>query len=302
MHTPPTVGAVPAIQPMRTRLFILLSGALLVLAADVGARRHAAPTAPPPLEIGAAPAPAAGIPADVGALIAQLDDPEPATQVRASLALRDLGPAATAAVSALIKRFRSTVVVVAPSGDSVPVDSAVVGLSPARAAALALVAIGDAAVEPLVAVLRHSDPQMRAGAAWALGELKDGRSVEGLVEAARDGRDDVRRMAVEALGKIRDPKTIPIITSLGAEDESPAVRSAARQAQRSVSEIPLLIQGLRDKSRVVKDNSAYILWLLTAKEFRRDAEQWEAWWQEQQALDAAKPPAAKEDVPKARQK
>jgi HEAT repeat protein len=283
---------------MRTRLFILLSGMLIVLAADTAARRHDTPPAPPPLEIGVAPAPAAGIPADVQALVTQLDDPDPAVQVRASLALRDMGPAATAAVGALIKRFRSTAVVAASPSDSVPVDSAVIGLSPARAAALALVAVGDAAVEPLVSTLRHSDPQMRAGAAWTLGELKDGRSVDGLVGAARDDKDVVRRVAVEALGKIRDPKTIPIITSLAAEDESPAVRSSARLAQRSVSEIPLLIQGLRDKSRVVKDNSAYILWLLTAKEFRKDADQWEAWWQEQQKLDASKPPAAKEDAPK----
>jgi nitrite reductase/ring-hydroxylating ferredoxin subunit len=71
------------------------------------------------------------------------------------------------------------------------------------AAASALARIGTAAVDPLVAALDDKDSVVRLRAAWALGQIGDGRPVEKLILALRDGDWSVRMRAAEALGKLR---------------------------------------------------------------------------------------------------
>ena len=55
----------------------------------------------------------------------------------------------------------------------------------------------------------------------------------------------------------------------------------AETSLRNLTEIPLLIRGLRDDSKMVRENSTYIRWLMTTKEFRDDADAWERWWKEE---------------------
>jgi HEAT repeat protein len=70
------------------------------------------------------------------------------------------------------------------------------------AAAIALVEIGAAAVEPLIAALKNSDSEVRSSAADALGEIGDSRAVEPLV-AALDVTDwSVHRRVAAALDKL----------------------------------------------------------------------------------------------------
>jgi HEAT repeat protein len=133
-----------------------------------------------------------------------------------------------------------------------------------RHAVEALESVGDAAVEPLVRVLRDSRPEHARGAAralakmggrarerlvvealqhgekdvrWhaadALGEIGDARAVEPLIEALRDSREWVRATAARRLGGIRDPRAVEPLRA-ASEDTDANVRRAAGEALRTV--------------------------------------------------------------------
>lgn len=80
----------------------------------------------------------------------------------------------------------------------------------------AVVRLGSACVEPLIAVLQNvQDVSKRTNAAQALGEIKDRRAVEPLVAALRDPVIRVRGSAARALGEMRDPGAVePLIAAL----------------------------------------------------------------------------------------
>jgi HEAT repeat protein len=91
----------------------------------------------------------------------------------------------------------------------------------------AVVKLGPACVEPLIAVLQNApDASRRMNAAQALGEIKDWRAVEPLVAALRDPAIPVRTSAARALGEMRDPRAVePLIAALS--DPSFNVRQEA---------------------------------------------------------------------------
>ncbi|MBD3240860.1 MAG: hypothetical protein GF331_09765 [Chitinivibrionales bacterium] len=213
-------------------------------------------------------------------LVEQLGSRDALQQAVAAMRIATIGPAAAPAAPYLIRNLRNAKRVrLSKSRD----NEKTVG----QAAAEALVAIGEPSVGGLVRALEHSEPAMRRQAAWALGELKNAAAIVPLMDAITDPEDPVRASVVEALGKIRDPRSIPVLVTTMNQDESPLVRSAAESALRKVTEIPMLIEGLKDPSPLVTNNSAYILWLMTAKEFRTDVTAWEQWWRGQQRADSA---------------
>jgi len=63
----------------------------------------------------------------------------------------------------------------------------------------ALVQLGEAAVEPLIAVLQDDDPFVRRRAVLALGEIRDARAVGPLIAALQDPFSLVRQEAAQAL-------------------------------------------------------------------------------------------------------
>jgi hypothetical protein len=214
----------------------------------------------------------------------QLSSEEPYEQIVGAVRLGGLGEDAAPAVPDLIKKlYRNEKVDLSRKQRKDLQSHGVREATPAGAARRALVAIGKPSVEPLVKVLSDRNPTVKSNAAWVLGELKDARTVDFLIEALKDSNDTVRDKAVEALGKIRDPRSIPFLVKVLDEDESGAVKASTEIALRNHTDISSLIAGLRDKHPVVRDNSAYILWLMTAKEFRDDADKWEEWWKEQEA-------------------
>ncbi len=259
----------------------------------------AAPTPPPAATPAATPAPAAPppapepvdlpeevvleVPASLQKLVDQLDEPDPEEQVAAALALARKGPQAASAVPFLIRRFRNTETVrrgrSSGRGGSAGSDSA---MSPARAAGVALVAIGEPAVPALVRSLHHNEAPIRAGACRALGELKHAAGTDQLMRALKDEDERVRAAAAEALGNVREPRAIPLLLTMYSGDESGAARQSAEKALKKVTEIPLLIEGLKEPHPLVQDNSAYILFLMTTKEFKKDVAAWETWWKEQE--------------------
>ncbi len=73
-------------------------------------------------------------------------------------------------------------------------------------AAEALAKIGEPAVEPLIAVLKDSDDNVRTWAIISLGDIGDTRAVEPLIHALKDSNKKVRSFATKALKKIGGEK------------------------------------------------------------------------------------------------
>jgi HEAT repeat protein len=82
-----------------------------------------------------------------------------------------------------------------------------------------LIKFGEAAVEPLIAVLKDKDSEIRENSAEALGEIGDARAVDPLIAALKDNDKDVRWHAASALGEIGDTRAVePLIAALKDED------------------------------------------------------------------------------------
>jgi HEAT repeat protein/protein-S-isoprenylcysteine O-methyltransferase Ste14 len=87
--------------------------------------------------------------------------------------------------------------------------------------------IGDAAVDPLIALLSDSNPANRQEAAWALGRIGSSRATEPLLERLADEEDGVRFQAVGALGNIGSREAVPALISLVGGENDSLHRSAA---------------------------------------------------------------------------
>lgn len=119
-----------------------------------------------------------------------------------------------------------------------------------------------------------------------------------LLELARDSRPDVAGSALAALGATRDSRLVPYLHQVEwAGDVPPALQfERARTLLRlgDWSEAPVMIEGLRHSSLMVRALCAQALFEVTGERFgyeakeqeiaREDAVQrWEAWWKERES-------------------
>ena len=95
---------------------------------------------------------------------------------------------------------------------------------------LALIEIGESAVNALIEGLEHRNILVRAGAATALGEIGDKRAVMPLIKALEDEDYNVQGWAAGALGKIGDRRAVKPLVKLLKASEEVAVRNAAEGA------------------------------------------------------------------------
>ncbi len=79
-----------------------------------------------------------------------------------------------------------------------------------NAAADALAAIGEEALDALLAVLKDPSSVVRVTAARALGEMKDARAIPPLVDLLGDPAPEVRWAAAQALGNLGEPAIPPL--------------------------------------------------------------------------------------------
>ncbi|NLM30159.1 MAG: HEAT repeat domain-containing protein [Methanomicrobiales archaeon] len=86
-----------------------------------------------------------------------------------------------------------------------------------------LVAIGEPAISPCIALLRDDDWRVRYRAAEALGLIGDGEVYAPLIAALGDERDHVRYMAAKGLGLLGDPRAVEHLRSVQ-QDENEFVR------------------------------------------------------------------------------
>jgi HEAT repeat protein len=105
-------------------------------------------------------------------------------------------------------------------------------------AADALGTLGEAACEPLMAILDFPTMHVRLGAIEALGDIKSTRPVDELVRKLRtDPDNEVRWVAALALGQINDPRAVPALVE-ALKDVDRYVRYGAVMALEQLSWSP----------------------------------------------------------------
>lgn len=111
--------------------------------------------------------------------------------------------------------------------------------------ALALAAIGDAAIPSLLKALQHEDWLVRLHAVESLGKAKSKQAVEALLSLLFNDRDSaVREDAVKALGEIGDPQAVEY---LFAAMQDPGLRTLVVEALGRIGDaraVPVLIEVL----------------------------------------------------------
>jgi HEAT repeat protein len=115
------------------------------------------------------------------------------------------------------------------------------------AAAKALLQIGDTrAVGPLIAALQDSDCSVREAAVDALGQIGGARAIEHLVAALKDEDGDVRQAAAHALAQIGAPAVEPLIALYKKTDfRVPAVKALGQIG--GTRAVEFLVAALKDK-------------------------------------------------------
>lgn len=137
----------------------------------------------------------------------------------------------------------------------------------ARNAATALGFLGDKdAVEPLIGLLKHENPQVRLYSVLALGRLGDERSLLPMLSLLRDDHDKkIRATIIMALGFFTNPKLLPVIMKFGLSDADPRVRaSAVESISRLDPPLESVMEPLRklldDDNNRVAANTCLALW------------------------------------------
>ena len=83
----------------------------------------------------------------------------------------------------------------------------------------ALEDIGRRTTEPFIEALGDRDADVRGGAAWILGNIRDAEAQKPLIEALKDKDKDVRWLAIMALGDIGDERAINPISIVPIDDD-----------------------------------------------------------------------------------
>jgi HEAT repeat protein len=123
-----------------------------------------------------------------------------------------------------------------------------------------LVKIGQVAVEPLLAVLDDPDPNVRAGAARALGKIGDTRALGSLIFRLRHDMDaEVRKSAVWALHMGQPQAIPPLVDALCDPDEWVRFGAVIVLAKFGPAALEPLAQALCHSNPLVRANAAEAL-------------------------------------------
>ncbi len=123
-----------------------------------------------------------------------------------------------------------------------------------------LVRIGAAAVEPLLDVLDDPNPNVRSGAARALGKIGDARALGSLIFSLRNDPDvEVRKSAVWALHMGGARAVVPLIEALSDADEWVRFGAVIVLAKIGDAAVEPLIEALSANLPIVRANAAETL-------------------------------------------
>jgi HEAT repeat protein len=133
------------------------------------------------------------------------------------------------------------------------------------------------AVPALAKALNDVSPGVRSESALALGLIADTAAVNPLCAAIKDNDMQVRKNAILALGEILDPRAIPMLYT-AIQESRDTLRPVIEQVLKQHTEIPFLIAALDNGKVIVRENAAYILWLMTGKDLGQDKQAWTDWY------------------------
>ena len=86
-----------------------------------------------------------------------------------------------------------------------------------------------AALDPLIELLKDPNDEIRANSAWSLGKLQNKKALESLIIMLNDECPEVRENAAWALGKLNDIRVIPyLLRAISDPDE--IVQNNAKEA------------------------------------------------------------------------
>jgi hypothetical protein len=111
-----------------------------------------------------------------------------------------------------------------------------------RQARLSLVALGSEAVDPLIAMLKDADHEVRWEAAKALAEIADPGSAPALAEALGDAGFDIRWLAAEGLIALEGAGLGPLLEALLKNSDSVYLREGAHHVMYDLAH-----KGFRDQ-------------------------------------------------------
>lgn len=133
---------------------------------------------------------------------------------------------------------------------------------------LAMIRLKRSAVDPLISALTKTDPLIREGAAFCLGEIGDRKAVPSLLKLIRDPVGHVRQSLAGALGKLGDfIATGGLIQLL--DDPYPNVQESAIQALKAFKGRELISECVKlvESEKVhLKKNGLRLLGLMKARE------------------------------------
>ena len=204
---------------------------------------------------------------DVTEKIRALDSADPKVRATAACGLRAAGKNAAGAIPALVKMLADDTPIGAieceSDGSWKRGDGNIDDNSPGKQAALALAAIGDEAIEPLINHLRHPAVPARKNSAFALGLIKNPHTVEPLIDSLKDASWQVRSQAAWGLGLKHDQRVVePLIAVL--RDGDWQVREQASWAlglQGDKRSVEPLSAALTDVNERVREQAAWALGL-----------------------------------------
>jgi HEAT repeat protein len=189
-------------------------------------------------------------------------------RAEAACALGEMGERAAAAIPALINLL----------GDDTPVEHVECWkdnfrrgnfregkeeTTPGERAAGALAQIGKPAVEPLIVALKSADWRVRKNASFALGVIRDERTVDALLAVVGDREARVRAQAVWGLGLKHDARVVdPLVVALSDGEWQVREKAAWSLGLRGNSNsVEPLINALRDENSEVRSQAAWALGL-----------------------------------------
>ncbi|HIE50201.1 MAG TPA: HEAT repeat domain-containing protein, partial [Armatimonadetes bacterium] len=119
-----------------------------------------------------------------------------------------------------------------------------------RSAVIAeLVALGEVAVEPLIAALQDTAYQTRMAAAQALGQIGSEQALRPLLATLNDASVNVQRAGVEALTRMGTPAVEPLVALLQDKDAKTRRRAAETLGRIQAPEaVEALVKALSDEN------------------------------------------------------
>jgi HEAT repeat protein/beta-lactamase regulating signal transducer with metallopeptidase domain len=164
-----------------------------------------------------------------------LNSPNPAQRAAAACSLGKAG--AVEAIPALIRLLGDDTPIQPfrcwDSGRWSPAREALKQASPGEQAAIALASLGQAAVEPLIVALSIGERSVRRNAAWAIGEIRGGRSadrsaaIDPLIAALGDEDVWIRLAAAASLGEMRPRRATEALLARLSDSEWSVRRTVA---------------------------------------------------------------------------